>query len=46
MKIKEYMELEKQQEAGQTEQTITNYFNLHKEKIVNKDSNKFLGSKI
>ena len=29
------MELEKQQEAGQTEQTIMSYFNLLKEKHIN-----------
>ena len=40
------MELEKQQEAEQTEQIIMSYFNLLKEKHINRDSNKFQASKI
>jgi hypothetical protein len=40
------MDIEKLQEAEQIELIIMNYFNLLKEKIINRDNNKFQESRI
>jgi hypothetical protein len=40
------MVLEKPQEAEQIEQIIMSYFNLLKGKLINRDNNRFQGSKI